>query len=216
MQQLLDFITDGGFVIWILMVFSVVGLTIILFKLWQFTLNLGGNSQQLSDLAEQVGKDSLASDALLQSNKIRFKIISYIKTSFENQYLHEESKEDAFRYARASLNEQSSYLRVLEVIATLAPLLGLFGTVLGMIEAFIAMEKAGSQVDPSVLSGGIWQALLTTAAGLAVAIPVSIMHSGFERRIEIESNNIQDDIQRIYLARKHALNHSQHETKATS
>ena len=73
-------------------------------------------------------------------------------------------------------------LPALEVIGTLTPLLGLLGTVLGMIAAFRAMEVAGSQVDPSVLSGGIWQALLTTAMGLAIAIPVMAAYNWMDRK----------------------------------
>jgi biopolymer transport protein ExbB len=76
-------------------------------------------------------------------------------------------------------------------------LLGLFGTVLGMIEAFRAMEAAGARVDPSILSGGIWQALLTTAVGLGVAIPVSIAHSWLERRVEVEASSMQDKLDRL-------------------
>lgn len=64
-----------------------------------------------------------------------------------------------------------SRFRLLDVIAQLAPLLGLFGTVLGMIDAFRALQEAGAQVDPTVLAGGIWVALMTTAVGLAVAMP---------------------------------------------
>ena len=52
--------------------------------------------------------------------------------------------------------------------------MGLFGTVLGMIDAFRALQAAGDAVDPSVLAGGIWVALLTTAAGLGVAMPTSL------------------------------------------
>ncbi|MGB1092793.1 MAG: MotA/TolQ/ExbB proton channel family protein, partial [Oceanobacter sp.] len=74
---------------------------------------------------------------------------------------------------------------------------GLFGTVLGMIEAFKAMEAAGAQVDPSVLSGGIWQALLTTAYGLAVAIPVSLIHSLFERKTETQVQKAQDLVDQL-------------------
>lgn len=76
--------------------------------------------------------------------------------------------------------------RILDTVAQLAPLLGLLGTVLGMIEAFQALQAAGSQVDPTALAGGIWVALLTTAAGLAVAMPTSIALSWFESRIEAE------------------------------
>ena len=91
------------------------------------------------------------------------------------------------------------YLRVLELIGTLAPLLGLLGTVLGMIEAFQSMESAGEQVDPSVLSGGIWLALLTTAVGLAVAIPTVAILNFFERRLEVLSHDLDDLIAKIFL-----------------
>ena len=76
--------------------------------------------------------------------------------------------------------------RFLDTVAQVAPLLGLFGTVLGMIEAFQALQEAGSQVDPSLLAGGIWVALLTTAAGLAVAMPASVVLSWFESRMADE------------------------------
>ena len=76
--------------------------------------------------------------------------------------------------------------RYLDSVAQLAPLLGLFGTVLGMIEAFQALQDAGSQVDPSILAGGIWVALLTTAVGLVVAMPTSIVLNWFEARMDNE------------------------------
>ncbi len=75
-------------------------------------------------------------------------------------------------------------LRGLEVIAAISPLMGLLGTVLGMVKAFNKVAQYKGQVDPSLLAGGIWEALLTTAAGLAVAIPVVIMLNYFERKVE--------------------------------
>ena len=75
-------------------------------------------------------------------------------------------------------------LRGLEVIATISPLMGLLGTVMGMVKAFNKVAQYKGQVDPSLLAGGIWEALLTTAAGLAVAIPVVIMLNYFERKVE--------------------------------
>jgi biopolymer transport protein ExbB len=111
------------------------------------------------------------------------------------------------RELRNQIQRLSFGLRPLEVIATVAPLLGLFGTVLGMIEAFKAMEAAGAQVDPAVLSGGIWQALLTTAVGLGVAIPVSLIHSLFERQHESLSIQMLSDSEAL-------LNNTpNHETK---
>jgi biopolymer transport protein ExbB len=75
-------------------------------------------------------------------------------------------------------------LEVLSVIAHVTPLIGLLGTVVGMIEAFIAIEsQGGGPVDQSVLSGGIWKALLTTAAGLTVAIPVYVVYRVLQARV---------------------------------
>ena len=62
--------------------------------------------------------------------------------------------------------------------------MGLLGTVMGMVQAFNKVAQYKGQVDPSILAGGIWEALLTTAAGLAVAIPVVVMLHFFDRKIE--------------------------------
>lgn len=75
-----------------------------------------------------------------------------------------------------AIDRLKSGFKIIGAVATLSPLLGLLGTVLGMIEAFRKMEAAGNQVDPSILSGGIWLALLTTAIGLIVAIPATAAH----------------------------------------
>lgn len=83
----------------------------------------------------------------------------------------------------AAFGEVSRGLRVLDLTAQLAPLLGLFGTVLGMIEAFQTLQEAGSTADPSLLAGGIWVALMTTAVGLCVAIPASVVLAWFDSRL---------------------------------
>ena len=75
-------------------------------------------------------------------------------------------------------------LRGLATVAALAPLLGLLGTVIGMIRAFMVIEGHGSDISPALLAGGIWEALLTTAAGLTVAIPCLMFHNLFQGRIE--------------------------------
>jgi biopolymer transport protein ExbB len=74
-------------------------------------------------------------------------------------------------------------LVVLATIAHISPLLGLFGTVLGMIQVFDKIEALGGRQDPSQLAGGIGQALLTTAAGLAVAIPVFVAYNYLVSRV---------------------------------
>jgi biopolymer transport protein ExbB len=91
-------------------------------------------------------------------------------------------------------------MRPLEVIASTAPLLGLFGTVLGMIAAFAQLEAAGSRVDPAILSGGIWEALLTTALGLAVAIPTLAAVNWIDRRIERSAQATESALSAIFAA----------------
>ena len=75
------------------------------------------------------------------------------------------------RVGSAQIRNLESWLRGLSTVAHLSPLLGLLGTVIGIINAFAGLEASGSRVDPALLSGGIWEALLTTAFGLSVAIP---------------------------------------------
>jgi len=87
--------------------------------------------------------------------------------------------------ATAYMIKLSRLNRTLELTGLIAPLLGLLGTILGMIEAFRALQESGAQADPAVLAGGIWEALLTTALGLAVAIPAIIAFNLFENRIEV-------------------------------
>ncbi len=83
------------------------------------------------------------------------------------------------------------------MIATIAPLLGLLGTVFGMIEAFQQMESAGKNVDPSILSGGIWEALLTTAAGLSVAIPVVVFENYFRSLVDRFKGNVEGAVTKV-------------------
>src|SRR5690606_41852051 len=85
--------------------------------------------------------------------------------------------------ANQVLHERERQLTPLGTIAALAPLLGLLGTVIGMIKVFSAIMLHGSG-NASVLAGGISEALITTAAGLTVAIPALILHRYFERRID--------------------------------
>lgn len=75
------------------------------------------------------------------------------------------------------VTDLSRYLQALATIANIAPLLGLLGTVIGMIKAFMVIQEMGGKVNAAVLAGGIWEAMLTTALGLAVALPTMVAHS---------------------------------------
>jgi biopolymer transport protein ExbB len=103
------------------------------------------------------------------------------------------------RRAQLDLATLGRQIRSLELIANIAPLLGLLGTVLGMIEAFEVLRAAESRVDPGLLAGGISKALITTAAGLMIAIPASAAASWFEGRIERFRVEMEDVLGRALL-----------------
>jgi biopolymer transport protein ExbB len=78
----------------------------------------------------------------------------------------------------------SSYVQALATMGNIAPLLGLLGTVIGMIKAFMVIQQMGGKVNAAVLAGGIWEAMLTTALGLSVALPTMVAHSYLLSRID--------------------------------
>lgn len=190
MQSVLNWLDVGGPVVWILFGLSVIALMVVLVKAFQFWVSQPirvGAAYDPTRLSEQSGAS------------VRAQVFNAALAQLRaGQLSAEQSMVDAQRHAREKLADLSSHLRILEVIAMMAPLLGLFGTVLGMIEAFQAMEAAGRDVNPSVLSGGIWVALLTTAVGLAVAIPVSVANSYFERLVENQAIAMSNDLETLH------------------
>lgn len=77
----------------------------------------------------------------------------------------------------------NKHLHILELIGRIAPLIGLLGTVLGMVEAFKTLAAIRGAIEPALLAGGIWEALITTVAGLCVAIPALVFHHFFEDQV---------------------------------
>ncbi|MGB5556658.1 MAG: MotA/TolQ/ExbB proton channel family protein, partial [Paracoccaceae bacterium] len=103
------------------------------------------------------------------------------------------------RQGNAEVEAMSRHIRLLELVAMIAPLLGLLGTVLGMIQSFQELEMAQGAANASVLAGGIWQALLTTAAGLVVAIPAAIASTLLTARIDSATLMIEAAVGRFFL-----------------
>ncbi len=172
----------GGPVVMILLVISVVTLATILYKLWQFSAAGVGRHRALkgSVAAWDRGDRSAAVSALKKSKSYLAPVVEMAFSAGPEDAKRLEAEAEV-RFARLE-----GGFRLLDSVAQLAPLLGLFGTVLGMIDAFQSLQDAGSQVDPSLLAGGIWVALLTTAVGLAVAMPTAMVLSWFEGRMDAE------------------------------
>ena len=119
-----------------------------------------------------------------------------ILTKSDRRFDKESREAEISRIISIEIRNLENYLGGLEVVASISPLLGLFGTVLGMIKAFLNLEKAGSQIDPALLAGGIWEALLTTAFGLAIAIPALAAYHLFENKISNTRDKINDAVVR--------------------
>lgn len=184
MTGLRDVVALGGPVVAILLVMSVLTVAVTIYKLWQFAASGVGRHKVLSEalVAWDAGDPQTAQARLSQS---RSYLAPFIRTALERpptQALSDRLDAEA----GLALARLERGFRLLDTIAQLAPLLGLFGTVLGMIEAFQNLQSAGASVDPSLLAGGIWVALVTTAAGLAVAMPTSMILSWLESRTSRE------------------------------
>lgn len=162
-NAIVDFLSIGGPVLWVLALLSVATMALVLAKIAQFAIARTGSKSRRGGLG--IVK-AATSDAIETHNADR-------------TYAEDAGR----RAARGIMRPLEGGLGTLGMIAMLSPLIGLLGTVMGMIDAFQALENASSTVDPSLLSGGIWIALLTTAAGLVVAIPATLAHGWFEGRL---------------------------------
>ena len=159
---------------WVLLAMSVLAAAIILLKLFQF-FRSGLRRLDFVDAAlvslQQGNYDSALRVLQQQHNPVAHVMACAIRCGADPAMTTKDVEAEVSRIGSAQIRNLESWLRGLSSIAHLSPLLGLLGTVTGMIAAFMSLEAAGSRVDPSILSGGIWEALLTTAFGLTVAIP---------------------------------------------
>jgi biopolymer transport protein ExbB len=199
-DTLLELLALGGPVVAILLLMSIYSLSIVLLKLWQFRAVRLGDRRFLQPALEAWcdGDASAAIRATEGSPNPLARALSLLMRGLEAGIDRDTLREEVSRHALRDINILRRHFRPLEVIGNTAPLLGLLGTVIGMIAAFSQLEAAGSQVDPSVLSGGIWEALLTTAVGLVVAIPAVALLNYLERCVERLQEDMQDALARVF------------------
>ncbi|APG45621.1 MotA/TolQ/ExbB proton channel family protein [Phaeobacter porticola] len=199
--QAVKFLRDGGPSIWAIAALSVITLALILWKIWRLAL-IGAWSRGKAGRAVAAferGEQDTARDIVRGRRGIRSKVVASALASVCT-LPEDRAREETARVAKLHLASAGTGLGALELIATIAPLLGLLGTVLGMIAAFQALQAAGSKADPALLAGGIWEALLTTAAGMAVAIPASAALTWFEAVITRIRRDVEDSATRIFVA----------------
>ena len=175
-----DLLQKGGAVMYVLLLLSVSSLAVMLLKLLQFW-RIGARRSGMMELIATGSTHEIRRRMALS----RHPAARVVETALDTGHLPRELQEaEIERIGSVEIRTLETYIRSLEVVANLSPLIGLLGTVIGMIKAFGRLEEAGARVDPSQLAGGIWEALLTTAFGLIVAIPALGAVHYFERKIE--------------------------------
>lgn len=199
----LDFASKGGPVVAILLVMSLLATTVMIGKTAQFLwAGLGSDGVGRRAVDQVINGDPQAALRTLEHRTTpSARSLAHGIAALQNGIAEPVVREDVERVAREELSAARSYMRVLEATVQIAPLLGLFGTVIGMIDAFQALQGAGAQADPAVLAGGIWVALLTTAVGLGVAIPVAFVSTWLEGRIEREREVTESVLTSLFTRR---------------
>lgn len=208
MTGLVDLIIGGGAITILLAAMSLVATAIILFKGMQFYRMGRWQTAQTDTLlgSLEAGDIPLVISAAGSSRHP----VGILLNNMARQLSKPEqdlslTRIESERTATRIFNDLNAYLRGLDVIASLAPLIGLLGTVLGMIEAFQGLQGAGMRADPAVLAGGIWNALLTTAAGLVVAIPASAFLSYFDGKVQKTQADVIDALEGALSAHQKGL-----------
>ena len=182
-RTLWAFIQSGGFIVWPILGLGLLAMLIVLERL--FTLQrVHTNAQRLTSQVIDIAREGRWHDAAALCKQRSGAISRVLKAALQNRHLERQLFDDSV--SEAILNELPTlerFLSMLHVIAAVTPLLGLLGTVTGMISTFEVITEHGTG-DPKLLSGGISEALITTELGLMVAIPVLLLHALLSGRVD--------------------------------
>ncbi len=182
-----ELLAKGGPVVWILAAYSSIGLAIVLErnilflrlrqlpKHWLAKLDrLLEQADAPAKVAELKGPEARIIQAVVDADKAGIKDLQGVGQRIRSE----------------EIQRMEFGLRTLGILGNTAPLLGLLGTITGMIKAFMVIEQAGGKVDAQALAGGIWEAMITTGVGLAVAIPLLILLHFLEGAVERRAQNM--------------------------
>lgn len=181
-RGLFELIQAGGFAMWPLILCSVAALAIIGERLWSLQRKYICPPNLVPQVRQWLERNELDDghiDLVRRSSPLGRVVAAGLINRHHSREVIKEAVEDAGRHAAPELER---YLRTLGTIAAIAPFLGLLGTVLGMIEMFAGISTRGVG-DPSIVAGGISQALIATATGLTVAIPSVMFYRFFRGKV---------------------------------
>ena len=191
MDLLFDLINRGGWVMYPILICSLAGLGLVLERLWALRREKVAPRAFLASVSGLLDRRRYDEVAMISQpgESAAARLVSLaLKLAGRRRTFFKDSMEEAGRREAAEL---TSHLGALHLVASISPLLGLLGTVSGMINAFnsIAVEGIG---NPGLLAGGISEALLTTATGLCVAIPALVLHRALTSRAESLTSELED------------------------
>lgn len=191
-----ELIVSGGWVMLPIILCSILAFTIVVERLWVLRENKIAPKNLVQQIIKLHKQNRINTDAIdkLYNNSLLGRILA---AGLRNmQHDREIMKESIEETGRQVVMELEHYLNTLGTVAAITPLLGLLGTVIGMIKVFAVITSLGVG-DPKILADGISEALLTTAAGLSVAIPSLMFYRYFTRRVD--ELLLKMETQAIYL-----------------
>lgn len=193
---------------------SIYAVAVVIFKALQFKKANVFDRSFIEPALQEIkqGDRNKASQTLAGINGPVARIMRVTFECVTNREMSQKSKEaEIVRVGSSDIRYLESHLRGLEMTASIAPLMGLLGTVIGMIGSFSKLSLSGTRVDPTILAGGIWEALLCTAGGLAVAIPALGAHYILDGIIEKVRSTMKDvSVQILALEDEFRRNERQH------
>lgn len=180
----LEVMFKGGILMWPILLCSIIGVCIIIERFW-FLRRASIDTSEFMDTIRQVLKQNRIQDAVDICDKVDAPVARILKAGIMKYRKSKEEIREAIEDAgQMEIPRLEKYLSALATCASIAPLLGLLGTVQGMIKCFAAIQNKRGQVNPSDLAEGISNALITTAAGLTVAIPLLVFYNYFISRVD--------------------------------
>jgi biopolymer transport protein ExbB len=182
-MTVLELLVAGGWMMVPLLLCSIVGLAICIERLYTLNIKKIAPPHLLATVWKQLKKgelDAAKLRTLRQSSPLGRILAAGLANAYHGRDVMKESIQDAASHV---VHDMERYLTTLGTIAAIAPLLGLLGSVMGIITVFTEIMVQGSG-NASVLAGGISEALISTAAGLTVAIPALVMHRYFIGKID--------------------------------
>jgi biopolymer transport protein ExbB len=187
---------SGGVIIWPIILFSIISLAIVVEKTWNLARDIVLPRNLTRNIISQLEKKSLSSQMKEKMSKDSVQGVIFSSLLEEEHKTKQTLRLRAEEIGRFEINRLEKYLTLLGTIASISPILGLLGTVTGMISVFSnLMELGNNAIAP--LAGGIAEALVTTAAGLIVAIPSLIFYRSFQRTIENYALELEEESNKL-------------------